>query len=1271
MISKALDTIVEKLDTIDDYDMAAELSASQNDGQSDDLNHWDKDEDYWKGEDQVRKKQRLTDEVASRNTRENRDRKPGSKLAYKLPHDSERNVKGESDVLSSGSVDFQENWSGENVLEQDTNAAIYYNNKRLKTRHSQVSLASLDMEPSRIASDLLWKHSGKTLGIDFSDLMDEENSEQVFQEILDKMTPDQMKDIAVCLFSGAKRSNQMMRVACSVNRENFDKQLTMETLIEKTHQMVDCKSVCLYLLDTKKRLIVGLTDDPSVFMDLRLSLTKSLAGNCATEGKCVRRCANLKTWEMPEFTDPEDIPSSVLFVPIHGDDMEVMGVLGVFSSPKPLGFDDEDELLLAFVSSLAGYTLVHMLRFEKQTQKNLQVKYLMKTISRMGSNIERGPAITIGELLDLSYKLFNCQRIAYFEVDGDELICQVSKDFAKGRIPKNKGLIGHVIETGKILNVPDAYKDPRFNREVDLLTKFQTKSILAAPVVDNTGQVIGVIQCINKRRPQGNFADPLGVANAFSIMRRPTREAMISSMSSLHEYPETDRCKTERLSDFAQALASQDYGFTSRHTIPRISTLLTKEDTVSFPRADELLIKTLAKSAGIIIVKSRLFRKLVMAQRKNKALIHVLQVTSTDMELPEMLEEIAEATCDVIGADRISIFLVDNEEKRLCSIVSKDKEMVNLCVPLGHGIIGSCFKTRKVIRVTNPYKDKRFLTEIDKATGFITKAILAVPITDAHDNNVGVLEALNKKDGSDFSNEDEELLLAISKEIGECIRRGLVMLDTNARQILLADDAQYPWQSAMMEIYSRNYFFGLPQAGVSVSLLGSNDRTLSMSNMTADLDLSPLDIKLSPRVLSTDVSETLETPAFDALSYSCTELDDFAHMIFKKSDILEKFDVNKKNLRNFINVVGQTYRDNPYHNYHHGVHVMQFAYYILRNTTARKYLRHIDILGIIVSALCHDIKHPGHTSDFEINTESKLSLRYNDSSVLENMHAYETFSILRRPELNIFEGFELVDRRELRKLIINAILATDMTHHKNFTKTLSEKHSAEMAFDVEDPSARQLLINTIVHAADISAQVYVWKVAQKWEERVSEEFLRQVEREKERRLTPSPFMAEMSNPRQRFKSQLYFCDVILKPFWDNIGRLFPFLKSRVEELEMNREHYQELLKKHSPPKKEEAKEQIKVTTTTIKAQIRRKKKRVPKELIRATSLDKLWNLTKKALIPQKGRSTNRPLSDIGERSTHNYSIEGHSPASVGMKSYGKCFNIGMRSKSTPVDDEKT
>merc|ERR1719193_2057914 len=438
----------------------------------------------------------------------------------------------------------------------------------------------------------------------------------------------------------------------------------------------------------------------------------------------------------------------------------------------------------------------------------------MKSISRMESHMEQGPQNTISELVELSYELFHCERIGFFEIDGDEMLCTVSRDFVDGRLPKNKGLIGHVVETGEIINIPDAYKDSRFNKAVDLKTMFRTTSILAAPVFDENSKVIGVIQCINKKQSQGKFTDPIGIANTYNIKQENGDSRMPWSPKSaftdvisegILEVPEMTTCPLPR---------SPKKGRKTRHSYSykRSSSIYLKNEIVPFPRADELLIKALAKSAGVVIVKARLFRKLVMAQRKNKALIHVLHVTSTDMNLPDMLDEIANATCEIIRADRISIFLVDNDEKRLCSVVSKDSEMMNLCVPLGQGIVGSCYTSKMTIRVDDPYTDHRFLKEIDRATGYVTTSVLAVPIADAQGNYVGVLQAVNKKDNQCFTKEDEDLLLSISKEVGESIRRGLVMLDTKTRELLLAEKTQYPWQSAMMRIYSRNYILGLPRA---------------------------------------------------------------------------------------------------------------------------------------------------------------------------------------------------------------------------------------------------------------------------------------------------------------------------------------------------------------------------------------------------------------------------------------------------------------------------
>jgi adenylate cyclase len=68
------------------------------------------------------------------------------------------------------------------------------------------------------------------------------------------------------------------------------------------------------------------------------------------------------------------------------------------------------------------------------------------------------------------------------------------------RLLNNTGIAGVVFQTGRGEIVHDAYADPRFNREIDQQTNFQTKSILCAPVKTNRGEVIGVVQTLNKRR---------------------------------------------------------------------------------------------------------------------------------------------------------------------------------------------------------------------------------------------------------------------------------------------------------------------------------------------------------------------------------------------------------------------------------------------------------------------------------------------------------------------------------------------------------------------------------------------------------------------------------------------------------------------------------------------------------------------------------------------------------------------------------------------------
>jgi putative ABC transport system ATP-binding protein len=66
------------------------------------------------------------------------------------------------------------------------------------------------------------------------------------------------------------------------------------------------------------------------------------------------------------------------------------------------------------------------------------------------------------------------------------------------RVPKTIGIVGRVFETGALMNVPDAYAEPLFNRAVDEETGFRTRNILAVPLRESHGQVFGVAQLLNK-----------------------------------------------------------------------------------------------------------------------------------------------------------------------------------------------------------------------------------------------------------------------------------------------------------------------------------------------------------------------------------------------------------------------------------------------------------------------------------------------------------------------------------------------------------------------------------------------------------------------------------------------------------------------------------------------------------------------------------------------------------------------------------------------------
>lgn len=88
-----------------------------------------------------------------------------------------------------------------------------------------------------------------------------------------------------------------------------------------------------------------------------------------------------------------------------------------------------------------------------------------------------------------------------WDKDSDELWSKVALGLDESkeiRFPADKGLAGYVVQSGETLNIIDAYKDSRFNPEVDTRTGYRTKTILCMPIMNNNKEIIGAIQVLNK-----------------------------------------------------------------------------------------------------------------------------------------------------------------------------------------------------------------------------------------------------------------------------------------------------------------------------------------------------------------------------------------------------------------------------------------------------------------------------------------------------------------------------------------------------------------------------------------------------------------------------------------------------------------------------------------------------------------------------------------------------------------------------------------------------
>ncbi|XMA08713.1 hypothetical protein WAI453_001504 [Rhynchosporium graminicola] len=268
----------------------------------------------------------------------------------------------------------------------------------------------------------------------------------------------------------------------------------------------------------------------------------------------------------------------------------------------------------------------------------------------------------------------------------------------------------------------------------------------------------------------------------------------------------------------------------------------------------------------------------------------------------------------------------------------------------------------------------------------------------------------------------------------------------------------------------------------------------------------------------------------------------------------------------------------PYHNFRHVVDVLQACFHFLVQlgrlpsypnsshssdpplSPIAALIRPFDALTLLITAIGHDVGHPGVNNAFLVTLNAPLAQLYNDRSVLESFHCAAYSQILRRYWPAAFQG------TEMRQLMISSILATDMGLHFEYMKKLGflqEKLFENGGTDgwngrlIEEQ--RTLACSLLIKCADISNVARKYEVAAQWTQILTNEFSRQASMETDLGIPSALFATPTRAPIELGKSQIGFMNMFAIPLFQGVTDIMPEMAYCVEELHRNKAGWEQTI----------------------------------------------------------------------------------------------------------------
>ncbi len=281
--------------------------------------------------------------------------------------------------------------------------------------------------------------------------------------------------------------------------ELHDRTHLLPVIMDKVTYVMNAERSSLFLVDSHRKELWSRVAQGTE--EIRIPMGKGIAGRVAQTGM-VMNIPN--AYEHPDFRSEYDLMTgfktgSILCIPIRGHSGDVIGSLEILNRKDGHPFDAQDEDMLHAFASLAAIALENASAYESMENERTQLYTLVDSTRALMS------ALDIDSLLNLILLrvtgVMQADRSTLFLLDSEskELVSRIAQGSDAIRLPPGKGIAGFVVENGISLNIPDAYRDPRFNHEYDKSTGYLTRSILCSPVKGSSDTILGAIEVLNRK----------------------------------------------------------------------------------------------------------------------------------------------------------------------------------------------------------------------------------------------------------------------------------------------------------------------------------------------------------------------------------------------------------------------------------------------------------------------------------------------------------------------------------------------------------------------------------------------------------------------------------------------------------------------------------------------------------------------------------------------------------------------------------------------------